>query len=73
MSRTTAQLVADRARLMGPNVATFYDDPIHFVKAMVFGCGTLRGVNIWIATIMCPMSDTATPVSLKRFAARPAR
>lgn len=32
MSRTTAQLIADRARFMGPNVATFYDDPIHFVK-----------------------------------------
>lgn len=32
MSRTTAQLITDRARLMGPNVSTFYDDPIHFVK-----------------------------------------
>ena len=41
MSRTTAQLVADRARLMGPNVATFYDDPIHFVKG--------DGVWLWDA------------------------
>lgn len=32
MSRTTQQLIADRARLMGPNVATFYDDPVHIVK-----------------------------------------
>ena len=32
MSRTTAQLLADRARLMGPNIATFYDNPVHFVK-----------------------------------------
>ena len=32
MIRTTAELIADRARLMGPNVATFYDDPINFVK-----------------------------------------
>jgi 4-aminobutyrate aminotransferase-like enzyme len=41
MSRTTAQLIADRARLMGPNVATFYDDPIHFVKG--------DGVWLWNA------------------------
>ena len=41
MSRTTAQLIADRARLMGPNVATFYDDPIHFVKG--------DGVWLWDA------------------------
>lgn len=32
MIRTTSELIADRARLMGPNVATFYDDPINFVK-----------------------------------------
>jgi 4-aminobutyrate aminotransferase-like enzyme len=41
MSRTTAQLIADRARLMGPNVATFYEDPIHFVKG--------DGVWLWDA------------------------
>ena len=41
MSRTTAQLIADRARFMGPNVATFYDDPIHFVKG--------DGVWLWDA------------------------
>ena len=41
MSRTTAQLIADRARLMGPNVSTFYDDPIHFVKG--------DGVWLWDA------------------------
>lgn len=41
MSRTTAHLIADRARLMGPNVATFYDDPIHVVKG--------DGVWLWDA------------------------
>lgn len=41
MTRTTAELIADRARLMGPNVATFYDDPIHFVKG--------SGVWLWDA------------------------
>ena len=41
MTRTTAELVADRARLMGPEVATFYDDPIHFVKG--------SGVWLWDA------------------------
>lgn len=39
MSRTKEQLLADRARLMGPNVATFYDDPVHFVKG--------SGVWLW--------------------------
>ncbi|MDF3413022.1 aminotransferase class III-fold pyridoxal phosphate-dependent enzyme [Sulfitobacter sp. M57] len=38
MSRTTHQLIADRARLMGPNVATFYDDPVHIV----------RGEGVWL-------------------------
>ena len=32
MTRTTAELIADRARLMGPNVSTFYDEPVHVVK-----------------------------------------
>lgn len=41
MSRTTSQLIADRARLMGPNVATFYEEPIHFVKG--------EGVWLWDA------------------------
>ncbi|WP_297768953.1 aminotransferase class III-fold pyridoxal phosphate-dependent enzyme [uncultured Roseovarius sp.] len=38
MSRTTPELLADRARLMGPNVSTFYDDPVHFV----------RGEGVWL-------------------------
>ncbi|MEP1519793.1 aminotransferase class III-fold pyridoxal phosphate-dependent enzyme [Ascidiaceihabitans sp.] len=38
MSRTTKELIADRARLMGPNVSTFYDDPVHFV----------RGEGVWL-------------------------
>ncbi|SMX44665.1 aspartate aminotransferase family protein [Octadecabacter ascidiaceicola] len=38
MTRSTAQLLADRARLMGPNVSTFYNDPVHFV----------RGEGVWL-------------------------
>lgn len=38
MSRSTADLIADRARLMGPNVPTFYDEPVHF----------LRGDGVWL-------------------------
>ncbi len=38
MTRSTADLIADRARLMGPNVATFYDDPLHIV----------RGSGVWL-------------------------
>ena len=41
MSRTNAQLIADRARLLGPNVSTFYDDPVHIVKG--------NGVWLWDA------------------------
>ncbi len=41
MTRSTAQLLADRARLMGPNVSTFYDDPLHIVKG--------EGVWLWDA------------------------
>jgi 4-aminobutyrate aminotransferase-like enzyme len=32
MTRSNADLIADRTRLMGANVATFYEDPVHFVK-----------------------------------------
>ena len=41
LSRTTSEFLADRARLMGPNVSTFYDEPIHFVKG--------EGVWLWDA------------------------
>lgn len=41
MTRTTAQLISDRARLMGPNVSTFYDDPVHITRA--------EGVWLWDA------------------------
>lgn len=41
MTRSTAELMADRARLMGPNVATFYDEPVHIVKG--------DGVWLWDA------------------------
>lgn len=41
MTRTTPQLIADRARLLGPNVSTFYDEPIHVVKG--------EGVWLWDA------------------------
>ncbi|MGX9355079.1 aminotransferase class III-fold pyridoxal phosphate-dependent enzyme [Roseobacteraceae bacterium S113] len=38
MTRDTATLLADRARLMGPNVSLFYDDPVHVV----------RGDGVWL-------------------------
>lgn len=41
MGRSTSELLADRTRLMGPNVSTFYDDPVHFVKG--------EGVWLWDA------------------------
>ncbi|MEP1766307.1 MAG: aminotransferase class III-fold pyridoxal phosphate-dependent enzyme [Sulfitobacter sp.] len=41
MTRTTKELLADRARLLGPNVSTFYADPIHVVKG--------EGVWLWDA------------------------
>jgi len=39
MTRSNADLMKDRARLLGPNVSTFYDDPVHFVKG--------EGVWLW--------------------------
>lgn len=41
MARSTSEFMADRARLMGPNVSTFYDEPINFVKG--------SGVWLWDA------------------------
>ena len=41
MTRSTADMLADRARLMGPSVPTFYDDPVHIVKG--------EGVWLWDA------------------------
>ncbi|MGB0505606.1 MAG: aspartate aminotransferase family protein, partial [Pikeienuella sp.] len=41
MTRSTEQLLADRIRLLGPNVSTFYDDPVHLVKG--------DGVWVWDA------------------------
>jgi 4-aminobutyrate aminotransferase-like enzyme len=41
MTRTNAELIADRTRLMGPNVSTFYEDPLHIVKG--------EGVWLWDA------------------------
>ncbi len=35
---TTADLMARRARLLGPNVSTFYDDPVHLT----------RGEGVWV-------------------------
>ncbi|GFE64979.1 aspartate aminotransferase family protein [Litoreibacter roseus] len=37
----TAEMLARRARLMGPNVPTFYEDPVHLVRA--------EGVWLWDA------------------------
>ena len=41
LARTPNELINDRARLLGPNVSTFYDDPVHFVKG--------EGVWLWDA------------------------
>jgi len=41
MKRTTQQLITDRARLMGPQVSTFYEDPLNIVKG--------DGVWLWDA------------------------
>ncbi|ABD54294.1 aspartate aminotransferase family protein [Jannaschia sp. CCS1] len=41
MARTQQQLLSDRARLLGPNVSTFYNDPVHIVKG--------DGVWLWEA------------------------
>ena len=38
MTDTTADLIARRARFLGPNVPTFYDDPVHLV----------RGEGVWL-------------------------
>ncbi len=38
MTRTIEQLLADRKRLLGPNVSTFYNDPLHIV----------RGEGVWL-------------------------
>ncbi|WP_166418753.1 aspartate aminotransferase family protein [Cochlodiniinecator piscidefendens] len=38
MHRSNASLTKDRARLLGPNFSTFYDDPIHIV----------RGEGVWL-------------------------
>jgi 4-aminobutyrate aminotransferase-like enzyme len=39
MNRSDELIIADRARLLGPNVPTFYDDPIHLIKG--------DGVWVW--------------------------
>ena len=71
--RTTADILADRARLMGPNVSTFYDDPVHVVKG--------DGVWLWDADgrkyLDCynnvPMWGIATRGSSRPSVARPKR
>ena len=39
---TTAALLARRARVLGPNVQTFYEDPVHLVRGL--------GTRVWDAT-----------------------
>lgn len=38
ITRNVGKMIEDRARLMGPNVSTFYHDPVHFVK----------GAGVWL-------------------------
>ncbi len=41
LERSNSDLIADRQRLLGPNVSTFYEDPVHLVKG--------EGVWVWDA------------------------
>ena len=41
MTRTKTRIIAERARLMGPNVSSFYDVPVHIVRG--------KGVWLWDA------------------------
>ncbi len=41
LSEQSAELIERRTRLLGPNVSTFYDEPVHFVKG--------EGVWLWDA------------------------
>lgn len=41
VTRTNGDLIADRARLLGPNVSTFYEEPVHLIKG--------DGVWVWDA------------------------
>ena len=41
MKRSVAEIMEARDRLLGPNVSTFYDEPVHFVKG--------KGVWLWDA------------------------
>ncbi len=36
--RDVEKMMEDRSRLLGPNITTFYDDPVHFVK----------GAGVWL-------------------------
>ncbi len=40
--RTNSDIIADRERLLGPKVSTFYDEPVHLVKG--------EGVWVWDAS-----------------------
>ncbi len=41
LTRSNDAIIADRARLLGPNVSTFYEEPVHLVKG--------DGVWVWDA------------------------
>ena len=41
LTSKSAELVDRRARLLGPNVSTFYDDPVHIIRG--------QGVWLWDA------------------------
>ena len=44
MKRDIETLISDRTRLLGPNISTFYDDPVHIVRG--------EGVWLWDADSM---------------------
>ena len=71
MTETTANLLKRRTGLLGPNVSTFYDDPVHLVRGRRgMGVGCTGKKNISIATTMFPMSAIATQEWSTRFAVR---
>ena len=58
MARDGQQLLKDRARLMGPNLPTFYDEPVHVVRG--------EGVWLWDADgrIGCSTTSRRAPCSV---------
>ena len=75
-----AELTERRARLLGPNVATFYDEPVHIVRGQGVWLWDAEGRkyldcynNTSIVTITSPMSAMPTSGWSKPSDPRPQR